>query len=106
MVTYPHVLVTGGAGFIGSHLVDRLLEDPERRVTVLDRLSVGGSRANLEQHDGDGRLRFVEGDVNDVVLVRSLVDEADAVIHAAAESHVDRSIEDARPFLRSTLMGQ
>jgi dTDP-glucose 4,6-dehydratase len=105
MVTYSHVLVTGGAGFIGSHLVDLLLRDQERRVTVLDRLSIGGSKANLAQHDGDDRLRFVEGDVNDVALVGTLVGEADAVIHAAAESHVDRSIEEARGFLESNLMG-
>jgi dTDP-glucose 4,6-dehydratase len=105
MVTYSHVLVTGGAGFIGSHLVDALLGEPGRRVTVLDRLSIGGSKANLEQHENDDRLRFVEGDVNDVELVRSLVAGADAVIHAAAESHVDRSIEQARRFLESNVMG-
>jgi dTDP-glucose 4,6-dehydratase len=105
MPTYGHVLVTGGAGFIGSHLVDLLLADPARRVTVLDRLSIGGSRMNLEQHAGDPRLRFVQGDVNDVGLVHELLGEADAVIHAAAESHVDRSIDGARGFLESNLMG-
>ncbi|MGE5225628.1 MAG: dTDP-glucose 4,6-dehydratase [Planctomycetaceae bacterium] len=105
MPTHGHVLVTGGAGFIGSHLVDLLLADPGRRVTVIDRLSSGGSRRNLEQHDGDARLRFVKADVNDVPLVASLVGEVDAVIHAAAESHVDRSIDGARGFLESNLMG-
>jgi dTDP-glucose 4,6-dehydratase len=105
MPTHGHVLVTGGAGFIGSHLVDLLLADPERRVTVVDRLSTGGSRRNLERHDGDPRLRFVQADVNDVPLVAGLVREADAVIHAAAESHVDRSIDGARGFLESNLMG-
>jgi dTDP-glucose 4,6-dehydratase len=104
MPTPDHVLVTGGAGFIGSHLVD-LLREQGRRVTVLDRLSHGGSRANLERHDGDTDLRFVEGDVNDAALVRSLVDVVDAVVHAAAESHVDRSIDDARRFFETNTMG-
>jgi dTDP-glucose 4,6-dehydratase len=104
-MTADHVLVTGGAGFIGSHLVDALLAQPATRVTVLDRLSIGGSRANLEQHDGDPRFTFVQGDVNDVDLVRQLVSAADAVIHAAAESHVDRSIDEARAFLESNTLG-
>jgi dTDP-glucose 4,6-dehydratase len=105
MVQYPHVLVTGGAGFIGSHLVDALLLAPERRVVVLDRLSTGGSLMNLAQHRDDDRFRFVRGDVNDAALVHELVAEADAVVHAAAESHVDRSIDDPRPFFESNLLG-
>jgi len=104
-MTADHVLVTGGAGFIGSHLVDALLADPNVRVTVLDRLSIGGSRFNLEQHDGDPRFTFVQGDVNDEALVREVVGGVGAVIHAAAESHVDRSIDAARGFLESNVMG-
>jgi dTDP-glucose 4,6-dehydratase len=104
-MTADHVLVTGGAGFIGSHLVDALLADPNVRVTVLDRLSIGGSRFNLEQHDGDPRLTFVQGDVNDEALVREVVGGVGAVIHAAAESHVDRSIDAARGFVESNVMG-
>ena len=100
-----HVLVTGGAGFIGSHLVDALLADPEVVVTVLDRLSAGGSLANLEQHDGDARLTFVRGDVRDPAAVGPLVGEADRVVHAAAQSHVDRSIEDPAEFLATNVMG-
>jgi len=99
-----HVLVTGGAGFIGSHLVDLLIEQG-RRVSVLDRLSHGGSLMNLERHAGDGRFRFVRGDVNDVALVGDLVREAGAVVHAAAESHVDRSIGDPRGFFETNLLG-
>ena len=98
------VLVTGGAGFIGSHLVDLLLAEG-RRVTVLDRLSVGGSRMNLEQHEGDASFRFVEGDVRDREAVEPLVRETGAVIHAAAESHVDRSIDDPRPFFETNVLG-
>ena len=103
-MTADHVLVTGGAGFIGSHLVDALLSGGAR-VTVLDRLSIGGSRANLEQHDTDPRFTFVQGDINDEALVREVVGGVDAVIHAAAESHVDRSIDAARGFLESNVLG-
>ena len=104
-MTADHILVTGGAGFIGSHLVDALLAQPGRRVTVLDRLSTGGARANLEQHDGDPRMTFVLGDVNDVDLLREVMDGIDTVVHAAAESHVDRSIDEVRGFLQTNLMG-
>jgi dTDP-glucose 4,6-dehydratase len=100
-----NVLVTGGAGFIGSHLVDLLLESREARVTVIDRLSTGGTRANLEQHEADPRFRFVEGDVIEEDRIHDLVREADAVIHAAAESHVDRSIDAPREFISSNVMG-
>ncbi len=105
MAPDTNVLVTGGAGFIGSHLVDALLERPSTTVTVLDRLSTGGSRANLETHDGDPRLRFVLGDVADAELVDGLVAGAHSVIHAAAESHVDRSIDDPGAFLRTNVIG-
>jgi dTDP-glucose 4,6-dehydratase len=100
-----HVLVTGGAGFIGSHLVDALLAEPDAHVVVLDRLSVGGSRANLEQHDGDDRLEFVLGDVREAATVEPLVAASDRVIHAAAQSHVDRSIDDPAEFLDTNVMG-
>ena len=99
-----HVLVTGGAGFIGSHLVDALLERGDR-VTVLDRLSAGGSLANIVHHDGDPRLWFVQGDVCDAAAVDRLVDEADAVVHAAAETHVDRSIDEPRQALTTNVLG-
>ena len=105
MTSDSHVLVTGGAGFIGSHLVDALLERPSAHVTVLDRLSTGGSRANLERHVADPRLRLVVGDVSDASVVRQLVAAADAVIHAAAESHVDRSIDEPAAFLRTNVLG-
>ena len=105
MATDTDVLVTGGAGFIGSHIVDALLERASTTVTVLDRLSTGGSRANLEAHDADPRLRFVLGDVADTALVDELVAGAGVVIHAAAESHVDRSIDDPASFLRTNVLG-
>jgi len=105
MTTDTHVLVTGGAGFIGSHMVDALLQRENTRVTVLDRLSTGGSRANLEHHSQDPRLRLVVGDVVDASLVAGLLADVDAIIHAAAESHVDRSIEDPAEFLRTNVLG-
>jgi dTDP-glucose 4,6-dehydratase len=100
-----HVLVTGGAGFIGSHVVDAVLARPGARVTVLDRLSRGGARANLEAHASDPRFTFVEGDVGDASVVGPLVGAADAVVHAAAESHVDRSIDDPTGFVVTNVLG-
>ena len=99
-----HVVVTGGAGFIGSHLVDALLGEG-RTVTVVDRLSTGGSMLNLERHVDDPAFSFVLGDVNDDARVGQVLAGADAVIHAAAESHVDRSIDGARGFLESNVLG-
>jgi len=99
-----HVLVTGGAGFIGSHLTDALLERGHR-VTVLDRLSAGGSLANLQEHDADRRMTFVHGDVRDASLVDRLVAGVDAVVHAAAETHVDRSIDEPAAFLTTNVLG-
>jgi dTDP-glucose 4,6-dehydratase len=104
MTTPDRVLVTGGAGFVGSHLVDAFLERGAQ-VTVIDRLSAGGSRANLEEHEGDPRFRLVHADVTDAKAVDPLVAEAGSVVHAAAESHVDRSIDGPRGFLESNVMG-
>src|SRR5581483_4020746 len=95
------ILVTGGAGFIGSHLVDLLLERPDTTVTVLDKLTYAGSRRNVAPHERNPRFRFVVGDVADPRAVEPLVHEADAVVHAAAESFVDRSIEDSKVFVES-----
>lgn len=99
-----HVLVTGGAGFIGSHLVDRLLAEGAR-VTVLDKLTYAGSLVNLADHDADGRFRFVRGDVADPLAVEPLVAEADRVVHAAAETHVDRSISGPAEFVVTNVVG-
>ncbi len=104
------ILVTGGAGFIGSHYVRTVLRDawgrqaPDR-VTVLDRLTYAGSLANLAPVDTDERLRFVEGDILDRPLVDRLVAEADVVVHFAAESHVDRSILGAADFVMTNVVG-
>ena len=99
------ILVTGGAGFIGSHLVDLLLERPQADVTVLDKLTYAGTRLNLAHHEPDPRYRFVRGDVADAGTVAELVEASDRVVHAAAESFVDRSIEDSRAFVESNVLG-
>ncbi|MFW6086492.1 MAG: dTDP-glucose 4,6-dehydratase [Myxococcota bacterium] len=105
------LLVTGGAGFIGSNLVRWVLGAPDarsvERLVVLDALTYAGHRVNLAGLDSDPRLRFVEGDVCDGPVVRPLFEEHDfdAVLHLAAESHVDRSIEDAAAFVRTNVMG-
>lgn len=96
-------LVTGGAGFIGSHLVDALLTTG-RRVTVLDDLSTG-EFANLAQHQGDERLRFVHGDILDVPLVQHLVDEHDIVYHLAAAVGVKHIVENPLASVLTNVRG-
>jgi dTDP-glucose 4,6-dehydratase len=98
------LLVTGGAGFIGSNYVHLVLEDhPEDSVTVLDKLTYAGNLANLE--DVRERVRFVSGDIADAAVVGELVPEADAIVNFAAETHVDRSLEDADAFVRTNVLG-
>ena len=104
------LLVTGGAGFIGSELVRRLLARGDgTRITVLDLLTYAGNRANLAPVEADpaqaARLTFVQGDIADPEAVAPLVAEADAVINVAAETHVDRSILDPEAFLRTGVIG-
>lgn len=101
-----NALVTGGAGFIGSHFVDVLMQArPEDTVTVLDALTYAGNRDNLAAHEGDRRFRFVRGDIADEGTVELLVAESDAVFNFAAESFVDRSIEESRPFATTNVVG-
>jgi dTDP-glucose 4,6-dehydratase len=104
------LLVTGGAGFIGSHYVRTVLQggypgyEPEQ-VVVLDALTYAGNRANLDPVARDPRLRFVHGDIRDAATVDPLVREADHVVHMAAESHVDRSIGGAADFVLTNVVG-
>ncbi|MFB7511064.1 dTDP-glucose 4,6-dehydratase, partial [Streptomyces broussonetiae] len=100
------LLVTGAAGFVGSHYVGTLLADtsPDApRITVLDKLTYAGTLANLPA--GHPRLDFVHGDICDAALVDKLMADADQVVHFAAESHVDRSIAAAGAFVRTNVLG-
>jgi dTDP-glucose 4,6-dehydratase len=105
-----HILVTGGAGFIGSCYVrDVLGRRDGTRITVLDKLTYAGSEANLQPVRDDpeqaSRLTFVRGDIADPAVVGPLVEAADAVVNFAAESHVDRSILDPEAFLATGVIG-
>ena len=97
------ILVTGGAGFIGSCYVRTLAERGEHQLTVLDKLTYAGNLANLAP--AEGRYTFVHGDICDARLVGKLMAEHDQVVHFAAESHVDRSISDAGDFVRTNVTG-
>jgi len=99
------ILVTGGAGFIGSNFVHYLLDEHEDEVVTLDALTYAGSRDNLDEVLDHPRHEFVEGDIRDRDLVTDLVADADAVVNFAAESHVDRSIEGAEPFVSTNVQG-
>ena len=107
-MTAARILVTGGAGFIGSHYVRTLLGpqgDPAVRITVLDKLTYAGSLTNLAPVRDSGRLAFVRGSINDATLVDALAAEHDQVVHFAAESHVDRSIEGSTDFVQTNVVG-
>ena len=101
------ILVTGGCGFIGAtSCVCELETYPDVEITNLDALTYAGNPDNLEGLEDEPRYRFVHGDVADRGLVMELLAEGfDAVVHFAAESHVDRSIDDATPFLRTNVLG-
>jgi dTDP-glucose 4,6-dehydratase len=105
-----NLLVTGGAGFIGSHFVRSVLGDTlpgltGARVTVLDKLTYAGNFANLGPVAESKRLDFVPGDICDGALVDSVVRGHDAIVHFAAESHVDRSIVAAADFANTNVLG-
>ncbi|OIJ85390.1 dTDP-glucose 4,6-dehydratase [Streptomyces colonosanans] len=100
------ILVTGGAGFIGSEYVRRRLKsDPAERITVLDKLTYSGVVANLAPVAENPGYAFVQGDICDPDVVDQVMAGQDAVVHFAAESHVDRSIHGAGPFVRTNVMG-
>ncbi|WOX56623.1 dTDP-glucose 4,6-dehydratase [uncultured Methanoculleus sp.] len=102
------LLVTGGLGFIGSNFIRQMLEEhPGDSIVNLDKVTYAGNPENLKDFDGDPRYTFVRGDICDPEIVGSVFREypVDAVVHFAAESHVDRSIEDASVFVRTNVLG-
>jgi dTDP-glucose 4,6-dehydratase len=102
---YPmRVLVTGGAGFIGSNFVRRTLETrPDVEIVVLDAITYAGDLANLQGLEGQFQLH--EGNILDTDLLDSLVSKVDLVVHFAAETHNDNSLKSAKPFLETNVMG-
>ena len=108
MRTYSTVLVTGGAGFIGSHLVRHLVQTyPGMTVVNLDALTYAGNLANLKDLEGEERHVFVRGDIGDRDLLAQVFAtyRPEAVVHLAAESHVDRSISGPLAFLETNILG-
>ena len=99
------ILVTGGAGFIGSNFIRYLLAHYDYAVINLDKLTYAGNPDNLRDVADDPRYRFVQGDICDGALVGELMRDVDAVAHLAAESHVDRSIDDPGVFIQTEVYG-
>ncbi|MDE0860147.1 MAG: GDP-mannose 4,6-dehydratase [Akkermansiaceae bacterium] len=108
MRSFKSILLTGGAGFIGSTLLRKLLERPDvHRVVVLDAFTYAGDRGNLTGPDQDPRFHLVEGSINDATLVQKTLDDyqVSGIFHLAAESHVDRSIIDPSNFVHTNIGG-
>ena len=98
------ILVTGGAGFIGSNFVHYLVENTDFSVTVLDKMTYAASRESIEALPAD-RVSLVVGDIADAAVVDPLVAASDAVVHYAAESHNDNSLHDPSPFVQTNIVG-
>ncbi|MDP2660168.1 MAG: GDP-mannose 4,6-dehydratase, partial [Dehalococcoidia bacterium] len=99
-------LISGAAGFIGSNFARHLMgAHPDYHVTVLDKLTYAGNLDNLRDVQDNPRYRFVKGDICDQALVEELTPQCQVVVNFAAESHVDRSIADAAPFVRTNVLG-
>ena len=100
------LLITGGCGFIGSNFIRNMLEMyPDYQITNLDKLTYAGNPDNLKDIESNPNYTFVKGDICDTDVVSNVMQDVDQVIHFAAESHVDRSIEDGAVFVRTNVLG-
>lgn len=105
-VTILKLLVTGGCGFIGSNFIRHMMKKyPDYQITNLDKLTYAGNPANLKDLENDPNYSFVKGDICDPDIVSEAMKEVDCVVHFAAESHVDRSIEDGSVFIKTNVLG-
>ena len=102
---YTKLLVTGGLGFIGSSYVRLLLKETDLEIVNLDLMTYAANPATLEEFETDPRYTFLKGDIADPEAVAAALDGCDAIVNFAAETHVDRSIQDATPFVRSNVEG-
>jgi len=106
LTSHLSLLVTGGAGFIGSNFIHHILSKyDDYEVVCLDKLTYSGNKDNNIAWENDKRYRFVQGDICDLELVDSLMKDADIVVHFAAETHVDRSVLSAREFVMTNVIG-
>ena len=105
MVKYKNIIVTGGAGFIGSNFVHYVHNNfPNVHITILDKLTYAGNQNNVKSILGD-RVELIVGDIMDKELVDKLASKADAIVHYAAESHNDNSLNDPSPFIYTNFVG-
>ena len=101
-----HYLITGGLGFIGTNFIRHLLNKKQDiQITNIDKISYGANPINLKEFEKQNNYRFIKGDICDKELVKKSIEEVDMIVNFAAESHVDRSIADARPFFKSNTEG-
>jgi len=101
-----NILVTGGAGFIGSHFIEHLLDsDPRCHVVNVDKLTYAGNLTNLRRVSGHKRYQFVQADICDAKKMEKIVKDCTAIIHFAAETHVDRSIKNSKVFIETNVEG-
>jgi dTDP-glucose 4,6-dehydratase len=99
-------LVTGGLGFIGSNFIRHTLDKyPDCQIINLDLVTYAGNPENLKDIESDSRYKFIKGDICDIELVNQLVRQSDTIVHFAAESHVDRAIENSSVFVRTNVLG-